>query len=194
MNLVELSKYLFWSSIIVWLFPPIRQFKGSYFIFFLILAITDPLSYLYTFILFIGANNLWIYLISFYLIIVSISDKDNIKKYKYFYIIFFIILILLLFLKLEYHYYLLLIVVEHLVIFFMFLKLFITGYVNNNKFNIFLIILLAYELLFILKYFILLAGFADADAFFMVTSFAQIAIGLFFSIFREGDPKLMVKL
>ncbi len=80
----------------------------------------------------------------------------------------------------------------HLGIFLVFLKEFIVKYVSEKKFSLFLLFLFVYELTVVLKLFNILVGYADATAFFIITSIAQIIFGLFFSIHREDKIGLTV--
>ncbi|MDP2036084.1 MAG: hypothetical protein Q8L04_01780, partial [Ignavibacteria bacterium] len=77
------------------------------------------------------------------------------------------------------------------VLLFVFLKWLITTYVETKKLNIFYLMLVFYMLTVILKFFNLLFGFADASAFFIITTIAQIIFGLFFSFVREDGSGIV---
>ncbi|MDH7603895.1 MAG: hypothetical protein QHH13_03260, partial [Melioribacter sp.] len=82
MNIVELSKILFYTSIIVWLFPPIRNYKRKYFLYFVFLAISDPVSLL---LRKVGLNSKYIsfiFIIFCFCYLLSILDKSEVRRYK----------------------------------------------------------------------------------------------------------------
>jgi hypothetical protein len=72
------------------------------------------------------------------------------------------------------------------------LKRFIVNYAFEKRVNVFNLILIFYFLTIITKFFNLLTGFADAIAFFIITSIAQVIFGLYFSIVREDKPKIVL--
>lgn len=183
MSLTDIIKLLYFASLIVWILPPIRQYKSYMFDFFLVLAVIDPATFLYGLI---TKSNLplWLIALFIYLLFISIVTEEFLKKLKY----VFIALPLLFVTSIPYmstKYYHILFVSMDLVLLFVFLKWLITSYVESKKLNIFYLMLVFYMLTIILKFFNLIIGFADASAFFIITTIAQIAFGLFFSIFRE---------
>jgi hypothetical protein len=72
------------------------------------------------------------------------------------------------------------------------LKNLITNFVLAGKLSVFLIVFLFYQFTTIAKLSNLLMWFADATAFFILTSIAQIIFGLFFSIYREDKSGLTI--
>src|ERR1035437_8060525 len=40
------SKLILYFNFFIWFLPPFRQYKGGFFLYFMILALTDPLGYL----------------------------------------------------------------------------------------------------------------------------------------------------
>jgi len=65
------------------------------------------------------------------------------------------------------------------------LKNLITNYVSADKLSVFLLVFLFYQLTTLTKLSNLLFGFADAFAFFILTTIVQILFGLYFSVFTE---------
>jgi hypothetical protein len=78
-------------------------------------------------------------------------------------------------------------------IMFVFLKIFIIDFVENAKVNFFYLLLVFYMLTLVLKHFNFLFDFADATAFYIITSIAQIFFGLYFSIIREHKQESAVQ-
>ncbi len=187
MTIPEIFKILYFTSIIVWLIPPIRQFRGNLFWYFLILAVSDPISLVLKSFSLDNISPIIFMGISF-LLIVSLLGKENLRKYR---ILLVSILLLILFVssfQFDYKFYFTFIILINFFIFFIFLKEFIVRYVSASHISVFYIFLLLYMLTVILKFFNMLMSFADATAFFFLTSIAQIIFGLYFSIFREDKP------
>ena len=186
MSLVDITKLLWVTGIIVWTLPPIRQYKGWFFDFFLILAVIDPLSTIYG-LLTKTSFPLWIFVLFAFLLIISITSEELLKRYKYLFIILPLVFILAIPFQTK-STYLFILMMEHVVLFLVFLSFLIVKYNNEKKLIFFYLMLVFYELMTILKLFNLLIGFSEAYAFFIITTVAQIAFGLFFSIVREDKP------
>lgn len=189
MNLTDIIKLLYIASLIVWVLPPIRQYKSYMFDFFLVLAIIDPATFCYG-IITKTSMPLWLFALFIYLLIISITTEELLKKLKYVFIslpIFFIVFIPYMTTK---HYHIIFICMD-VVLLFVFLKWLITSYVEHKKLNLFYLMLVFYIITVILKFFNLLIGFADASAFFIITSLAQIFFGLFFSVVREDGAGIV---
>jgi hypothetical protein len=135
-----------------------------------------------------------IYSIATYLMIVSLLDSKVVKKNRIaILVIFAAILIINVFIE-EASFYYSVFILNYFIITFIVLKNFIVVYVDTRTMNLFLVVLVFYLSTTLLKLFNILIGFADATAFFFITSIAQIAFGLFFSIFREDNKRLVLQL
>lgn len=190
MSIVDFLKILYYISIIVWLFPPLRQWNRKYFYFFLILALADPISITIT--LFIRKP------IHFYFPLVSIILLLSIINYKDIFIIrrnlfIYFITIIAIVISLFFVHSKLLVVLIHFIISIIFIKEFIVKYVFEREFNFYYVVLIFYEFTIILKFFNVYLGFSNATAFFIITTIFQIAFGLFFSIFREDKTRIALK-
>lgn len=190
MSDINIYKILFYSSNIVWLFPAIRQFRGRYFLFFLVLALSDPINLLITWEFHIKI--LVLPVIITYVLFLSVISIEYLKKNFPILFVFFLVLMTPPFLSSKVNIIYTQLVLVFTLILMTILKTLITAYVEQKKLNLFYVVLIFYLLTLILKYFNLLLGFADAYAFFIITSIAQFAFGLFFSIFREDDSRLLV--
>ncbi len=193
MDSITLSKFLFFSSFIIWLFPPVRQYRSRHFLFFLLLATSDALNLGVSYLFRENLSGI-IHSVATYLMIISLLENTVVKKNRIaILLIFTVVLTFNIFIK-EVSFYYSLIIINYFIITFIVLKNFIVTYVDTRIMNLFLIVLLFYLSTTLLKLFNILIGFADATAFFFITSIAQIAFGLFFSIFRENNKRLMVQL
>ncbi len=186
MTPTDISKLLFFTSIIVWLLPPFKQFKGKYFIFFLILAFIDPINLLFFYVIRSPLQS-QISILLIYCLLLSIIEKNLLRKYW----IWFFLIILVLFSPTVFHFNMnqitLVYVLLNLGITLIILKNLITNYVLIGKISVFLTVFLFYQFTIITKLSNLLFGFADAFSFFILTTIAQIIFGLFFSVFTEND-------
>ena len=193
MDSIFLSKILFFSSIIIWLIPPIRQRKGKYFVFFLILALSDLINLSITLIFNKNLSG-FIFSISTFLLIISLFERTTIIKSRLPIVLILIAILVANVLITEPNFYYTIIIINYFIMAFIILKKFIVTYVDTRIMNIFLVVLLFYLSTTLLKLFNIIIGFADATAFFIITTIVQIAFGLFFSIFRENNKRLMVQL
>lgn len=192
MTAADISKLLFFTSIIVWLLPPFKQFKGKYFIFFLILAFMDPINVLFFFIIKSSFLHSQILILLNYGLLLSIIKKDLLKKHW----IWIILITLALFTPTIFHFnrkeFILTILLLQSFITLIILKNLITNFISFGKLSLFHLVFLFYQFTMITKFSNLLVGFADATAFFILTSIAQIIFGLFFSIYREDKSGLVI--
>ena len=179
-------KYLVYSGIIVWLFPPIRQFRTSKFYFFLILALMDPIALIYGEI-FRTSITFNYYLIGNYLLLASLAWEKKSSEIRYSLVVAGIFFTILLFtINFSTNDHLFIAVILQIILLLILLKTFIVEYAFNSNFNLFYLVLVFYVLTIISKFLIVLLDLANASAFFHITTIAQILFGLFFSIYKEG--------
>lgn len=191
MNLIQISQILFYVSFFIWLLPPIRNYKERLFYFFLVLALTDIFSFILRYS-FGAATASQLLIIPNYLLLVSLVNKETLRKYKYLFLLGLIISFSVIFIHfIALHSYTIRQIML-VIILFMVLKILVVEYGISGKIKIFYLVLLFYQLTNILKYLNIWLGFADATAFFIITSIFQIAFGLFFSIFRENNSRLVL--
>lgn len=215
MNQIQLIRIIYYLSSIIWLLPPIRQYGGRYFYFFLFLAITDPLVLLFRTLLGQSSNNI-VFPIIFVLLFLSLLNKEDFKNHKTPIIIFIIgslfyfFITLFTFLSIHYEFlegltsnYLIIhsseisslsIIIAWVTFFFIILVRFNYDLSQNKFLNIFHIIFLFYILTNIIKMLNVLLGYTDAAALFIITTIIQIFFGLCFSIFRDDNPKFRVRI
>ena len=186
MTSADISKLLFFTSIIVWLLPPFKQFKGKYFLFFLILAFMDPINLLF-FYIFKSPFQSQISIFLNYGLLLSLIEKNLLKKYW----IWLLLITLVLFSPTFFHFrgneIILIYILLQMGITLIVLKNLITNYVSAGKLSLFLLVFLLYQFTTITKLSNLLFGFADAFAFFILTTIVQIIFGLYFSVYTEND-------
>jgi len=191
MTQIDISKLLFFTSVIIWLLPPFKQYKGRYFVFFIILACHDPI-HLLSILIFNFYLPSQITILFNYCLLLSLIEKNLLKKHWIW--IFIIVLVLLALMALHFtrNQITLALIIIQSGITLIILKNLITNYVSAGKLSLFHVVFLFYQFTAIAKFSNLIIGFSDATAFFILTSIAQIIFGLFFSIFREDKSGLTI--
>lgn len=191
MNKIEIFKILFYTSIVIWLFPPVRQWKTKYFYFFLILALADPVSmFLKNYVL--SSNIHFYYPFISLLLFFSVYRKDNANE-KFYFPVTLTISSFTFILTLIMEQSQLAVGILHFLIVFLFLKEFIIRFSFKSELDIFLLIVIFYEFTTILKYLNVTFGFTNATAYFIITSIFQISFGLFFSIVRGDRARVVIQ-
>ncbi len=163
-------------SIIVWFFPPFRQRKTEYLLFFVIVAITDPIS-LFLFYFF-KVNPLTV---SPFFSLLLYSSIIKSKKKSIAVIIAFISLLLCLDMHLGRSLLLISIVVIHILIAFIIVIRFTRCYFEKYSLNLFLFLLSVYEFLIIFKFTAAILAYEQGAISFYLASFSAIFLGILFS-------------
>lgn len=177
----------------MWIFPAIRQFRGRFFFYFLILAVADPLTIIAALLIGFNVGPAQPLLISS-LLVISLFDSESLKKNKYKLIGILTTCFIIALVSNSQTIYFTSIALLHIFIFYYILILFIKKNVDDKAVNIFYIVLLLYELTNILKISNLAFEITNADEYHTLTSIFQVAIGLYFSLFRENSARNLIKL
>lgn len=183
-------------SIVLWLMPPIRNYKTNFFIYFLLLAVSDPIS-----TLLIRLHLLRPYYvhaaISFMLFL---SLKKITRGSKSFNITAFFALCLLIisffsglvfemgeFVKAV-------IAIINILIFFVILSKALLIVAQNATVNIFYFALLFYEATTIIKFIVTIFPVEEAVIQFLMTGAFQFLFAIFFTLFNENSPAMKINL
>ena len=139
-------------------------------------------------------NSLFIYILVDNLLLISLFKSGTVKKYYFFLLIMIAASIFVYFnfksTKVNYT----VISIQHLLIFLRVLYIFISEIELKNVINMFLSALLFYELTVIVKFIYLIGVSTYAYSYFFITSTFEILFGLFFSLFKEDNPRIVIKL
>jgi hypothetical protein len=84
--------------------------------------------------------------------------------------------------------------IENSVILFTFLKLFFIETVASREFNVFIAVLMMYELSLIIRFFVGATGAEIGIYYYTISLIFETIIGLFFAIFTEESPVLKFKI
>lgn len=182
--------YFFFTSVLIWFIPPIRQYRTDYFYFFLILAVTDVFSLLFNYI--INIDQFLAFNLFSYFAVITLQKKEFIVRYLSMLILTALVIISITIALPSSNNFTFIII--HTVLLYIFLRRFIHNFYFMNMVNIFLLGLIFYEFTVITKFMNLITGFTNAYYYYVITSVFQIIFGLFFSVFREGDTRLIFKL
>jgi len=186
-----LFKIIVFISIVFWLLPPLKQYKNRFFLFFVVLALTDPLGIV------LGKIFLFIpYLLYNLSGIVAYFVLFDLKKFNKRNVLIFVILIALAGLSSnspsKYTFYFIIFI--NFLILVKFLKIALIFVVENSLVNIFHMVLILYQTTSILKMLSVVENFSSGIYYFAITNIFQILIAIFFTIFREDDKRLHLDL
>ncbi len=173
-------------SVFFWLLPPFRQFKGRFFYYFLIMALSDPITIFCFEVLKLSVNTIHS-IAGLFLILSILFIEEGIKK-KFILTLLISGFILGMF-YLPNHLYLL--VAIHIVIFLMLLKIAIVPIYQKNIINIFYFALLFYELSIVLNLSLIMGGSNIKMLLFYMTLSFQVLMAIFFTIFTEKSRILI---
>ncbi len=188
---MSIQNIITYVSILVWSTIPFRHTGNKYFYFFYFTALMDPLT-LYLRLVFHSSSNFF-YMPLQYLTLIALFNKQIIIKNKV-PIIILLVIIGLINIKIDLLRDLLL---NSLIIFSILLKLFVELFTSTFKqklLNLFLITLILNMVLMIFQFLGVYTGYLNGYFYFYIAIILEIFIGLFFWIFKEDNPKLLIKL
>lgn len=184
-----IARFIVYISIFVWLFPPIRQFKSSFFYFFLVLALGDPISVplIYYRLIPPSVFHLAISAASFFSL-----PKLN-RHLKRVYIIPVLAIIFAFSVLLPKVDLILLIGILHLFILFAILQYTINHLNITGRIQFFHLLLITYEVSILLKFINKIFAVNSGMAEFYFTTGFQIILGILFCFIKEENPKLSLR-
>lgn len=180
------------GSIAAWLLPPFRQFREKYFYYFLILAITDAFVVSLYFGVSIILPNGVFYTLSSSMLYVALFGRKELLNKKGVISLFFLLTVLVLFLPGAKEKYLILCII-HTTVMYEFLKRFLVELSLQESFNLFLFLLVFYEMSIIIKFIVSLLDFRWGTIYFDMISILEIILALSFAIFRERQMRFQKK-
>lgn len=181
-------------SATIWLLPPIRQYKTRFFYFFLLLGLADavPLMLMQN----ITLASLPYYLVVSYFLLLALYDKETLKQ-KFLYVVLILaVVVVIAFFTNNTALQRLLFFILHGLLLLRVTHMMGVDLIKTQSLNGYFVALVFYELLTLTKFFNFLVKVADLSVmtnFYVVTG-VQITIGIFFTIFKEDDRRIRVKL
>lgn len=179
---------IYYTSLFAWLLPPIRQYKGKLFLYFLLLAIADPLTRISTISFHTNAYQIHS-LISFALILAVSVNKLSKKNISFIFTGF--ILTLFIAITQDRNVIFLYLIILHIIILWFFLKETLISFSKNNFLTLGWVVLILYEISIVLKLLVALEVTQVSTIYYYLTTGFQILIALFFTIYKvENSPKI----
>lgn len=184
-----ISQIIFLISIIIWIFPSIRQRSNEYFYFFIILTFAGPMAFL--FYNFFGIYELTV--VSFLILLQFFSlqitkEKRNSKIINIIVVTMYFILII----SFDWPNYCL--IVMYMLVLGKLLHNLTLSYFKKNTLSIFEVVLVFFLISEVVNNIVVLTATKDVMILFFLTFVFQFLIAIFFSIFREDSPRLQIKL
>ncbi|MBK7630564.1 MAG: hypothetical protein IPJ23_07670 [Ignavibacteriales bacterium] len=183
---MSIAIIVLYVSTIAWIFPIFRQYKCNLFYFFLFLGLSDPLTILLVKIFHIhpGIISVIVAPILFYTVNIDRKKDFNIKPLE----IFVVVLTAILLLTIS-NFDIILLIIHTLILIRVLYKILIELH-HKQLVNLFHIVLAFYMTTSVASLIIYLNGDHKGIILFYINLAFQILIALFFSIFREDNPKL----
>jgi len=145
---------LIYSSIILWIFPIFKQYKTEYFLFFLILAIFDPVKMLLYLFFHLGAHRFgWVTAL---FLITVLTPKIRIRNALL--VVSFIAMAISILFKMDTTVMMLISCLLHLVILGIIIVCLLNRFLITQSLNLFLCLLIVYESINVMKYLIVLSN------------------------------------
>lgn len=177
-------------STIVWSLPPFRQYKGKFFNYFFIMAISDPVG---SFLVKLGYRNSF----SVYAVVAAaallsvIALKRNIKRFP---AVSFILFTLTAGIFMPLTEVQLMTAATLLVLIYFFISYMIIFVGKYGRVSLFHLIFLIYNLSLVFKLVNIALEIHKGQVYFYCTTIFDIILGMFFCFFREEDEHFALKL
>jgi hypothetical protein len=180
---------IFSLSMFFWIFPAVRQYRTELFWYFLVDAFMDPLSI----IIISNIKHTRIDLFLNFLLMLSVLwSVKNKKSIKLLLVVAFSLVLFSYFSDRIFHHSL--IISFHTIIAYFFIKRTFMFIANSGKLNMFHLFLLLEEISIILKTSAVLLSLKTGQIYSYTTSAFEILIALFFTLYKEDNPKLHIDL
>ncbi len=169
------------------MFPPFRQYKTKYFLFFLILALTDPVVYIL--LKSLSFQIIRSTLIITFFMILSLIDSNKLKK-GWIFILLSLLVLLTAAVKLPVKEAYQVKIILSCIILFLILKDSLLYLNKHQTINLFYLVLILYEITIVIKFIYTASRTHTGTIYFYTTGFFEIFIGLFFSFYsKKNSPK-----
>jgi len=187
---MTIAQSIIYASIFFWLFPIFRQYKGNYFLYFLILGLSDPIA-----MLCVAVLNVQPTLIHSVAAIFLYYSIDTVKReFRRLWLLNLIIVVTFVIALLMLSNPLFLVLILHFLILLIFIKKLMLKLYQSGEFNWFYLALIFYEITVILKVIVFISGTDVGILYFYLTLAFQFLVAIFFTIFREESPLLRMRL
>ena len=187
---MTITQSILYASILFWLFPIFRQYRGNFFVYFLILALSDPLALLCVAVF--NVQPTLIHSIAAILLYYSINTVR--QKFKRLWLLNLIIVVSFVIASLLHLSHLFLVLIFHFLILLIFIKKSMIMLYQFGEFNLFYLVLIFYEITVIINVIVFISGTEIGILYHYITLAFQFLIAIFFTIFREENALLRIQL
>lgn len=187
---MTITQSIVYASIFFWIFPIFRQYKGNYFLYFLILGLSDPIAMLCVAVL--NVQPTLIHSIAGLFLFYSIDTVR--REFRRLWLLNLITIVAFIIALLMLSNPLFLVLILHFLILLIFIKKLMLKLYQSGEFNWFYLALIFYEITVILKVIVFINGTEVGVLYFYLTLAFQFLIAIFFTIFREENPLLRMRL
>jgi hypothetical protein len=185
-----LAKIIVYFSVLIWLLPPFKQIKGGFFLYFLILGYSDPLAFL--FLKLCNLNPIWTHFVIAFLLILSLMYYNKTLKLKW--VVSLILLMILFLWQGNKDTIILPIIIFRFLALLQILIALAKEFQIKQKWSLYFLILLFYELSVILKFVAVDIHYNPGIYLFYLTSAFEILICLYFTFFNlENSPYIKLQ-
>jgi len=185
-----IGNLIIYLSVIVWLLPPLKQFRGRFFYYFLILALSDPIGMTMHYFRIAYPITMFVILSAALLLSLPLSNDRHIKIH---YAIPILALSLVLMYYLPFTDLMLVIGIIHLLILLVLFKYLINYVLLNGRLQLFHLLIVTYETSMMLKFTDRAFAFRTGKFEFYFISGFEIILGVMFSLIKEESPRLSLK-
>lgn len=186
---MSIPSIILYSSILIWLLPPLKQFRGRFFYYFLVQALSDPIVLLL--FMFKLPSQPFYFVKALFLILLLGKEINAVKKIWHFFP--FLIIIFALTFNLPYIPLSILNALGHVCLLYLIFRITVTDAINCKHIKIFNMMFFLYELSIVFKYFYL--AFTSAGMiYFIITSAFDIILGVFFTFTRDDSSQFTFSL
>ena len=184
-------QFIFFVETIVWSLIPFRQAGKKYFYFFYSIAFADPVTELLR-IQFHSTSN-FMFIPSYFLALISLQDRQYIKRYRIIITLMFIILVSVNLWGIKADSFILMSIINFL-IFGTLIKDLMKQILNDKSISLFLAVLVFDELLMVLKDIGIFSDLSTGYFYTYILIYSDFIIGVFFLIIKADNPRLTLKL
>jgi hypothetical protein len=188
---MKIQYIVIYFSMFFWIFPAVRQYKTELFWYFFVLAIHDPITALIWYLL-KAKDPYETIIISFFLLLTVLWSLKSKKSIRILIAVTLSLLLFSLFSSMMTIFYMK--ILFHMTIIYFFTKRTFMFIANCGKVNIFHLFLLLEEISIVLKMLATLISSQSGLIYLVATNAFEILIAIFFTLYREDNPKLHIDL
>ena len=188
MNFEYLAAYI---STFAYLFPPFRQYRGKYFLFFLILALGNPITLLIVFSIHLDPKRI-VCLIAWSMLLALVRFGSS-KRLFIIKVSFSLFLLVGIFLIPVDFVQLISITIDYLILVY-FLKEAIIYYKDSSSIHSGFVVLILYSMGLIFKLYLAISSLQLGHIYYYIMDLFEIIVAIFFTIYKvENSPKFKLQ-